>query len=522
MQVSLYDTTLRDGAQTEGISFSTEDKLRIAQRLDAYGVHYIEGGFPGSNPKDREFFRRAAEMSWRQARISAFGATRYKDRDVADDPTVAALLACDTPAVTIVAKFSRFQVESVLETTTDENLAMIRDTVSHLKAAGREVLVDAEHFYDGFRQDPAYSRCCLEAATEAGADWIILCDTNGGTLPDQVERATRAAREWTEVPIGVHMHNDGDLAAANTLAGVAAGAQQMQGTINGFGERCGNANLTTLIPTLQLKLGHRCVTPEQLRQTTELSRYVGELANTPPSAFMPYVGHSAFAHKAGYHGSGMRKHAQAYQHVDPATVGNERRILISELAGRSNIAERARGLGLSTDDAGVSEALAAVKDLEERGYQFEGAEASFELLLRRLRDDYRSPFEFVDFLVLAETRGGREMLSEAMVKIRVGEEIFHTAAEGNGPVSALDHAARKALERFFPALREMHLVDYKVRILDSASATDASVRVLIQSTDGSREWGTVGSSANIIEASWLALKDSYEYALLENGTNSAS
>ena len=521
MQLSLYDTTLRDGAQTEGISFSTEDKLRITQRLDAYGVHYIEGGFPGSNPKDREFFRRAAEMSWRQARISAFGATRYKDRDVADDPTVAALLACDTPAVTIVAKFSSFQVEAVLETTPEENLAMIRDTVSHLKAAGKEVLVDAEHFYDGFRQDPAYSRACLEAATEAGSDWLILCDTNGGALPDQVDGATRAAREWTEVPIGIHMHNDADLAAANTLAGVAAGALQIQGTINGFGERCGNANLTTLIPTLQLKLGHACVTPEQLRQTTELARYVGELANTPPSAFMPYVGHSAFAHKAGYHGSGMRKHAQAYQHVDPSIVGNERRILISELAGRSNIAERARGLGLSTDDAGVSEALAAVKDLEERGYQFEGAEASFELLLRRLRSDYRSPFEFVDFLVLAETRGGREMLSEAMVKIRVGEEIFHTAAEGNGPVSALDHAARKALERFFPALREMHLVDYKVRILDSASATDASVRVLIQSTDGSREWGTVGSSANIIEASWLALKDSYEYALLENVTNSA-
>ncbi len=517
MHLSLYDTTLRDGAQTEGVSFSTEDKLRIAERLDAYGMAYIEGGFPGSNPKDREFFQRAAKMSWRQARITAFGATRYKGRRVDDDPTVAALLDCRTPAVTIVAKFSRFQAETVLETTTDENLAMIRDTVAHLKRAGREVLVDAEHFYDGFQDDAAYTRACVEAASEAGADWIVLCDTNGGALPDQVGAATRAAAGWTDAPLGVHTHNDADLAAANTIAAVAAGARQVQGTINGFGERCGNANLTTLIPTLQLKLGCACVTPAQLRQTTDLSRYVGELANTPPDPFMPYVGRSAFAHKAGYHGSGMSKHARAYQHVDPGVVGNEPRILISELAGRSTIAARVRQLGLAADDADVGAALAAVKDLEDRGFQFEGAEASFELLLRRRRGDYRAPFQFVDFLVLVETRGGRDMLSEAMAKIRVGDEMFHTAAEGNGPVNALDQAARKALDRFFPELRRTQLVDYKVRILDSGSATGAGVRVLIQSSNGEREWGTVGSSTNIIEASWLALMDSYEYALLVSG-----
>ena len=514
MEIILYDTTLRDGAQTEGISFSTEDKLRIARRLDEYGIGYIEGGFPGSNPKDREFFERAADMDWQQARICAFGATRYKDRGVEEDPTVTALLSCPTPAVTIVAKCSRYQVEDVLETTTDENLAMINETVAYLKEAGREVLVDAEHFYDGFRHDMGYTRACLEAAAEAGARWLVLCDTNGGSLPEQVAEATRTASRWINVPIGVHMHNDADLAAANTIAGVANGASQIQGTINGFGERCGNANLTTLIPTLQLKLGRDCVSSDQLQKTTDVLRFVGELANVVPDPYMPYVGQSAFAHKAGYHGSGVRKDADAYQHIDPSIVGNESRIVISELAGRSSIAERAQQLGLVTNQDLITAALAEVKSLEERGFQFEGAEASFHLLLHRLQDDYEAPFEFVDFLVLAETREGRDMLSEAMVKIRVGDEIFQTASDGNGPVSALDRAARKALERFFPSLEQAHLIDYKVRILDSTSATNASVRVLIQSSDGASEWGTVGSSTDIIEASWLALKDSYEYALL--------
>ncbi len=514
MQLALYDTTLRDGAQTEGISFSTEDKLRIAQRLDEYGVHYIEGGFPSSNPKDREFFERAAGMMWRAAKITAFGATRYKGRAVESDPTVQALVASETTAVTIVAKFSRFQAESILQTSPEENLAMIRDTVRHLKAAGREVLVDAEHFFDGFAADHAYVKRCVAAAAEAGADWLILCDTNGGMLPEQVRTATEAARTWTDLPVGIHTHDDIDLAEANTLAAVAAGATQVQGTVNGFGERCGNANLISLIPTLQLKLGHDCVTPEQLRQTTELSRYVGELANMPNDPFMPYVGQSAFAHKAGYHGSGVRKHADAYQHIDPAIIGNQPRILISELAGRSNVAAKAAQLGLAAGDAAVARALAEIKRQEERGFQFEGAEASFELLLRRLDEGYEEPFEFVDFLVLSETRERRDMLSEAMVKIRVGDQHFHTAAEGNGPVSALDQAARKALEQFFPNLARMHLVDYKVRILDSGSATGAVVRVLIQSSDGHSDWGTVGSSTNIIEASWIALRDSYEYALL--------
>ncbi len=522
MRLVLYDTTLRDGAQTEGISFSVEEKLRLAQRLDEFGIHYIEGGFPGSNPKDRDFFERAARMTWAQAKITAFGATRYKDRPVQDDRTVRALVECDTPAVTIVAKFSRFQAETVLETTPRENLAMIADTVEHLKQAGREVLVDAEHLFDGFAQDPAYVEECVRVAVGAGADWIVLCDTNGGSLSEHVLAVTRAVREWTDTPLGVHAHNDLELAAANTVAGVRGGATQIQGTINGLGERCGNANLVTLVPTLQLKLGYQCVTPEQLRAATELSRYVSEIANLVPNPYMPYVGHSAFAHKAGYHGSGMRKHQDAYQHMDPALVGNEPRILISELAGRSNISARAAQLGLLEPGADTGLVLDEIKQLEERGFQFEGAEASFELLVRRLQEDYEPPFELVDFLVLAETRGGADITSEAMVKIRVGDEVFHTAAEGSGPVSALDRAARKALERFFPALQQMHLVDYKVRILDPGSATDATVRVLIESADGANEWGTVGSSANIIEASWLALKDSYEYALLLASRNRAS
>lgn len=521
MPISLYDTTLRDGAQTEGISFSAEDKLRIAERLDAFGVHYVEGGFPGSNPKDREFFTRAATRDWKQARITAFGATRYKDRRATDDENLGALLDCQTPTVTIVAKFSRFQAETVLETTPEENLAMIRDSVAYLKDAGREVIVDAEHFFDGFAHEPDYVELCARAATDARADWLVLCDTNGGSLPMAIREGTLAASSWTDVPIGIHTHDDLDLAEANALAGVEAGARQVQGTANGLGERCGNANLLTVIPTLQLKLGYECVTPEQLRQTAAVARYVAELANVTLDPQTPYVGHSAFAHKAGYHGSGMGKHADAYQHIDPELVGNDSRILISELSGRSSVVAKANALGLG-DATDAARALDEVKSLEERGFQFEGAEASFELLLRRLQADYQPPFDFVDFLVLAETRGGREMLSEAMVKIRVGDEVFHTAAEGNGPVSAMDRAARKALERFFPEIAGMHLADYKVRILDSSAATDAAVRVLIQSSDGQDEWGTVGSSSNIIEASWIALKDSYEYALLRALGNQSS
>ena len=519
MQLSLYDTTLRDGAQTEGISFSAEDKLRIAERLDAYGLHYIEGGFPGSNPKDREFFTRAAERTWKHARITAFGATRYKGTRAEADDNLQALLACETPAVTIVAKFSRFQAETVLETTPDENLAMIRDSVAFLKDAGREVIVDAEHYFDGLIHDRAYVEQCVRAA--GAADWLVLCDTNGGSLPSGIREGTLAAAAWTDMPLGIHTHDDLDLAEANALAGVDAGARQVQGTANGLGERCGNANLLSLIPTLQLKLGYDCVAPAQLRQTAALARYVAEIANVTLDPQTPFAGHSAFAHKAGYHGSGMRKHADAYQHIDPLLVGNDSRILISELAGRSSVVARADALGLGSD-TDAAQVVDELKSLEERGFQFEGAEASFELLLRRLTGEYESPFAFVDFLVLAETRGGRDMLSEAMVKIRVGDEMFHTAAEGNGPVSALDRAARKALERFFPELSGMHLADYKVRILNSSAATDAAVRVLIQSSDGDGEWGTVGSSANIIEASWLALKDSYEYALLRARANKSA
>ncbi len=522
--VQLYDTTLRDGAQREGISFSVVDKLHIAQKLDDLGIHFIEGGWPGSNPKDVEFFRRAPSLALSHSQLVAFGSTRRPKGKAATDANLMALADAAVKVVTIVAKCSELQVTQVLETTLDENLKMIADSIDYLRARGLTVFLDAEHFFDGFKVNPDYSLRCLEVAAGAGAGCLVLCDTNGGALPDEVVTAVEAARKLTEVPLGIHAHNDGELAVANSLAAVGAGATQVQGTINGYGERCGNANLCSVIPTLKLKMGLDCVTDEQLAKLTEVAHYVSEEANLTPDTHSPYVGVSAFSHKGGLHVSALAKWEQSYQHIDPARVGNRQRVLVSELSGRTNIMRKAKemGLGLSLKTEDVQRLLEQVKLLESRGFQYEGAEASFELLVRRAQPDYQPPFELVDFMVVVEKRRRlptreslEEMLAEAMVKVRVGNEIMHTVAEGNGPVNALDQALRKALLQFYPSLSKVNLVDYKVRILEGSVGTESQVRVLIESSDGVEAWHNVGSSTNIIEASWLALADSLEYWLLK-------
>jgi 2-isopropylmalate synthase len=516
--VTLYDTTLRDGTQREGISLSVEDKLKIARKLDELGIHYIEGGYPGSNPKDREFFVRARMLPWRKARIVAFGSSRYKDNRAENDPNLRALLDAGTETVTIVCKNSRLHVERVLGTTLENNLRMIADSIGFLKQRGREVFYDAEHFFDGYKENPAYARACLRAAFEAGADCLVLCDTNGGTLTSELASIVRAVVDEfgpLGAKIGIHTHNDCELAVANSLAAIEAGAVHVQGTINGYGERCGNANLCAIIPNLKLKMGIDCVSWEELARLTEVSRYVAEIANLIHDNHMAYVGASAFAHKAGYHADGMLKEPTSYQHVDPALVGNGQRILVSELSGKASILGKAREFGI---ELGSKEAAAAfferVKELEKQGYQFEGAEASFELLLRRAAPDYRPPFKVIDFLALVETRRGSAVFAEATVKLEINGEIQHTVADGNGPVHALDQALRKALLPYYPEVANLRLTDYKVRVIDGTSATAAAVRVLIESTDSVRRWSTVGASTNIIEASWFALVDSLEYGLL--------
>lgn len=516
-QIELYDTTLRDGVQREGLSFSLEDKIKIARKLDGLGVRYLEGGFPGSNPRDQEFFAWARRATWQHATIVAFGASRYKDHRAEEDPNLRALVAAGTEVVTIVCKNSALHVREVLGVDLPANLEIIGDSVAFLRRQGKRVFYDAEHFFDGWKLDRDYARACLRTAFGAGADCLVLCDTNGGTLTSEVAEIVRAVYDelGSAVQIGIHTHNDAELAVANTLAAVQNGATHVQGTINGYGERCGNANLCAVIPNLQLKLGIPCVSEEQLRSLTEVSRFVSEVANLHPDPHMAYVGASAFAHKAGYHADAMRKHTLSYQHIAPELVGNQTRILVSELSGKGAIATKVEQLGLRLGSAAQARQVAErVKQLESRGYQFEGAEASFELMVRRLDPDYAPPFELVDFFVLAETREGRDMLSEAMVKIRVGSRVLHTAGEGNGPVNALDNALRKALHSTYPHVDEIRLTDYKVRVIDEGSGTAASVRVLIDSSDGVDTWTTVGSSTNIIEASWTALADSFEYGLL--------
>ncbi len=524
-KIVLYDTTLRDGAQKEGISFSVVDKLEIARKLDDLGIHYIEGGWPGSNPKDAEFFQKARDLKLKHAKIAVFGSTRRAGIRAEDDSNLTIILGTGMKTACLVGKSSAWQVSHVLETTLEENLAMITDSIRYLKENGMEVFFDAEHFFDGYKQNPQYSLQTLKTAAEAGAACLVLCDTNGGALPDDISVAVRAAKKLTGTAIGIHAHNDGDVAVANTIAGVQAGAMQVQGTINGYGERCGNANLCSIIPTLKLKMGIDCITDTQLAKLTEISRAISEAANLPPETSLPYTGASAFAHKAGYHVAGVTKYPDAYQHVDPAKVGNRLKVVVSDLSGQSNVIFKAkeRGLNIPAKGKEAKKLLEQIKLQESRGFQYDNAEASFDLLVHRAQPGYKPPFELVDFMVIVEKHrrpstkiDGAEMLSEAMVKVKVNGKVMHTAAEGNGPVNALDDALRKSLLQFYPKLAAVKLIDYKVRILEENTGTESQVRVLIESTDGDEEWHTVGSSTNIIEASWLALVDSLEYWLLKH------
>jgi 2-isopropylmalate synthase len=517
-QVFLYDTTLRDGTQGEGISLSCDDKLKIARKLDEFGVSYIEGGWPGSNPKDAEFFARQNELDLKNAKIAAFGSTRYKGVTCDTDANIQALVEANTPVVTLVGKSWDLHVKHVLETDEEENLDMINESVVYFKQRGKEVVYDAEHFFDGYKANPDYAMLTLKAAAEGGADCLVLCDTNGGSTPWEVEEITkRVAGTFENTQIGIHAHNDCELGVANSLAGIKAGARQVQGTINGYGERVGNANLMSVIPDLQIKMGYRCVEDEQLLQLTKLSRYVDSLANQIPNDRQAFVGQSAFAHKGGIHVAAILKVEESYQHMDPTLVGNQKRALVSELSGRGNILYKAQELGLDTSRDEAKLVLQQIKELENQGYTFEGAGASVDMMLRRVTEGYEPPFKTIDFMVVTENREGRGLFTEATVKVRIGDEIRHTVAEGNGPVNALNSALRKALYQDFPQLKSIHLSDYKVRILDGDQGTAATTRVMIDFFDNARPgkiWTTVGAHPNIIEASWNAIIDSMEYALL--------
>jgi 2-isopropylmalate synthase len=518
MKVCIYDTTLRDGAQQEGISFSVEDKLKILRKLDDLRFDFIEGGWPGANPKDDEFFERAQNVSLHHAVLTSFGSTRKPKVRAEDDPGLQHLRRAGPRVATIVGKSWDTQVENILGTTLEENLTMVGDSIHYLKSCGVSVFFDAEHFFDGYKCNPDYALKVALVAMESKADGVILCDTNGGTLPSDIFTIVKVVKQKVSGCLGIHAHNDADLAVANTLAAVEAGATQVQGTVNGYGERCGNANLCSVIPNLKLKLGIDCINSENLSKLTEISRYISEVANLSPFPRSPYVGASAFAHKAGLHASGMAKWPQSYQHTDPCLVGNESRVLVSELSGESSIKYKAREKGIDINPDKARAILKEVKALEKKGFQYDGAEASFELLLFRSSSDYRPPFELVDFMVMVERRrrptaDGGEVLAEATVKIKVNGKLMHTASEGNGPVDAMDKALRKALLEFYPELCRVKLVDYKVRILDESRGTASTIRVLVESSDGKREWRTVGSSTNVIEASWQAVADSLEYWL---------
>ncbi len=515
-RVDVFDTTLRDGTQREGLSLSCEDKVRIAQRLDALGVAFVEGGWPGSNPKDAEFFRRARDLEWKRAAIVAFGATRRAEANVADDPSVRALLDARTDVCAVFGKSSVLHVTEVLRTTRDENLRMIEETVAFLCKNGRRVIYDGEHFFDGWIEDASYALETLRAAARGGAETLVLCDTNGGILPWQIGEVVALVRRAIATPLGIHAHDDIGCAVANTLAAVRAGARHVQGTINGYGERCGNTNLCAVIPTLELKLALRCLPNGKLREIREASHLVAEIANVAADEHAPYVGRSAFAHKGGVHVAAMRRCKTSYQHIDPALVGNECRVIVSELSGRGNVLSKAEELGLAVESGAEVGVLDRIKAGEARGFSFEAAEASVALMLRRSAPDYQPPFRLLEYKVMVgrrERADDMDTFAEATIKIAVGDRILHTAAEGNGPVSALDAALRKALCPAFPALERTHLADYKVRILDGADGTAATTRVLVDHVDGARRWSTVGASPNIIEASWHALADGIEYGL---------
>jgi 2-isopropylmalate synthase len=510
--VEIYDTTLRDGSQGEGVSYTATDKVRIAQRLDFFGVAYIEGGWPGSNPKDAEFFERAKDLEWKTAKIAAFGSTRRANLAAEDDPNLQALVASGAPVCTIFGKTWNLHVTDVLRTTLEKNLEMIEESIAFLVSNGRKVFYDAEHFFDGYRADSEYALETLRAAKRGGAHTAALCDTNGGSLPWQVEELVRIAHEKVGMPVGIHAHDDTGCGVANSLAAVRAGASQIQGTINGVGERCGNANLSVIIPNLELKLGTRAVPEGQLKELTEVSRFVAEIANLSPNKGQAYVGRSAFAHKGGVHVAAMRRHVDSYQHIDPDLVGNTMRVVVSDLSGRGNVLSKAEELGVEVDEGAGKEALEEIKEAETRGLSYEGAEASVSLLLKRKSPDYKPLFTVLDYQAMVGTRQRTEFV-EATVRVQVGEEIMHTAGDGNGPVGALDSALRKALTPRFTQLESLHLADYKVRILDSTSGTGAITRVLIDSRDENGTWSTVGASPNIIDASMMALIDSFEFGL---------
>ncbi len=513
--IQIYDTTLRDGTQRTDISLSVSDKLNIAHRLDDLGVAFIEGGWPGSNPKDAEFFLRAVDIPWKTAQISAFGSTCAANKNPEDDENIRALLDAGTPVCTVVGKTSSLHVMDVLRTTRENNLRMIEESLAYLKAQGRQVIYDAEHLFDGYKEDPVYALETLRAAIRGGAETLVLCDTNGGSMPWEVTDIVRTIQADLKHPLGIHTHNDSECAVANTLAAVRQGCIQVQGTINGYGERCGNANLCSIIPDLELKLGMTCMPNGNLAKLFDLSHYVAEVANLAPDEHLAYVGRSAFAHKGGIHVAAMRRNPHSYQHIDPELVGNSMAVVVSELSGKGNLLSKAEENGMgSADLSNIGDVLNEVKALEAKGFSFEAAEASVMLMLVRQQDGYTPPFDLIDFSVNVEHRQGRGIFAEATVKVRVDGEVMHTAAEGNGPVNALDTALRKALVTHYPQVTQFQLADYKVRILDGNNGTGAATRVLIDTQNGIKSWSTVGASTNIIEASWRALADSVEYGLM--------
>ncbi len=517
-RIDIYDTTLRDGSQGEGISFSVEDKIRIAKRLDAFGIDYIEGGWPGSNPKDIEFFERMKAVKLNHAKLAAFGSTRRPHRRAEDDPNLQQLLDAGTPVVTFVGKAWDFHVIEALRLPLEENLAMIADTVTFYKAHGKEVIYDAEHFFDGWKRSREYAAQCLDAALSVGVDCVALCDTNGGTLPSEIEVIVgEVVKRFSKGKFAIHTHNDTECGVANSLVGIQSGCRQVQGTINGLGERTGNANLTSIMPSLALKLGYELNCAVHLTELSELSNYLDEIANIPPKASAAYVGRSAFAHKGGLHVDAMRKNPETYIHLNPALVGNENRILISELSGASTILEKAqkRGLDLRKDSPETKEILMQVTALEHQGYSFEGAEASFELLVKKATGSYRRLFDLIGYRVIVEKRSyDNEPITEATLKLRVGGQEMLTVAEGDGPVNALDSALRLALMPHYPELAEIRLTDFKVRVVNVKEGTAAKVRTVVDSADAEETWSTIGVSTNIIDASWHAVVDSIEYGLL--------
>ena len=527
-KIKLYDTTLRDGAQQEGISFSVSDKLKIVSKLDELGIHFIEGGWPGGNPKDTELFNKLKKIRLQNSQLVAFGSTRHPNAKVKEDVNLNSLIQAGTKYITLVGKSWDLQVKNVLEIELSHNLDIIRESIEYLMSKNITVFFDAEHFFDGYKRNPEYAIKVVEVASKAGASCVVLCDTNGGGLPHEISESVSEVKKVVNVALGIHVHNDSELAVANSLAAVQAGVTQVQGTINGYGERCGNANLCSIIPDLKFKMGINCISKERIAKLTEVSRYVAEMANLTLSNHIPFVGSSAFTHKAGLHVSGLMKWGDSYQHIDPESIGNRLKVVVSELSGKGNIIYKAKELGITLPAKGkqARQIVEHIKFQESLGFQYEDADASFELLLHRSKPGYKPPFELIDYMVVVEKHrrlpadGNKtEILAEATVKVKVDGEIIHTAAEGNGPVNALDQALRKALLEFYPNISVVELIDYKVRILEESGGTGSQVRVLIESTDGIKQWRTVGGSTNLIDASWLALADSMEYWLIKQNSS---